>query len=94
MPPTFTLTDPVASPEHTSNAPAQSAKLMTIDGVPAVNAAGAGNNPSVNCVNPSSAALNDRDTAAYTTLHPPVAIATTSPNNGVIVPAAPGLPLE
>jgi len=49
MPPTLTVTDPVASPEHTSNAPEQSAKLITIDGVPAgANALGAGNNDCVN----------------------------------------------
>jgi hypothetical protein len=64
IPPTFVVTPPVASPEHMSNDPEQSAKLITIDGVPAVNAAGAANRPSVNWVNPSSVDLSDRDTAA------------------------------
>ena len=54
--------------------------LMTIDGVPLVNAAGAANRPSVNCVNPSSVPLNDRDTAAYNTLHGPAARLTTLPH--------------
>src|SRR6185436_5527034 len=95
IPPTLVTTEPVASPEQTSKAPEQSAKLIIIDGVPsAPNAAGAGNNPSVNCSKLTSPGTNDRDTAAYTTLPPPVANATTSPNSGVIVPAAPGAPLE
>ena len=46
IPPTFVDTDPVASPEQMSRAPEQSAKLITIDGVPAApNAPGAGNTP-------------------------------------------------
>src|SRR5215212_4057101 len=45
VPPTLVVTPPVASPEQTSKAPEQSAKLITIEGVPAVNAAGAGNRP-------------------------------------------------
>jgi hypothetical protein len=71
-----------AFPEHGSNAPEQSAKLITIDGVPvAPNALGAGNNPSVNCSKLTSPATNDRDTAAYSTLHGPDVIAMMSPNN-------------
>src|SRR6185503_19587237 len=95
FPPTFVVTAPVAAPEHTSNAPEQSAKLITIDGVPAApNADGAGNNPSVNCVAASSVPTSDLDTAAYRTLHGPVVMLTTSPKSGVSVPAAPGPPLE
>src|ERR1044072_3237280 len=94
VPPTLVLTAPSVSPEQTSNAPEQSAKLIIIEGVPLVNAAGAVNRPSVFCVNPSSAALNERATAAYSTLHGPVVMLATLPNNGVMVPAAPGLPLE
>src|SRR6185369_10095300 len=82
FPPTFVVTAPVASPEHTSNAPEQSAKLITIEGVPAApNADGAGNNPSVNCVAASSVATNDLETAAYNTLHGPAVIETMSPNS-------------
>jgi hypothetical protein len=54
---------------------------MIIDGVPAVNAGGAGNNPSVSRSSKLSVATNDLDTAAYNTLHSPVLIATMFPNN-------------
>ena len=85
IPPTFGSGGVIginAFPEHPSNAPEQSAKLITIDGVPAApNAAGAGNNPSVNCVKLTSPATNDADTAAYNTLHGPLAIAMMSPYN-------------
>src|SRR6266404_582685 len=82
IPPTLVVTDPVAIPEQTSNKPEQSAKLMIIEGVPvAPNALGAGNNPSVNCSKLTSPDTNDRDTAAYSTLHPPFLIATISPNS-------------
>jgi hypothetical protein len=59
-----------------SNAPEQSAKLITIDGVPEANALGAGNNPSV-----LSVPTSDFDTAAYNTLQGPVLIATMFPNS-------------
>src|SRR6185503_18482327 len=79
MPPTLTATLPVASPQQMSNAPEQSAKLITIEGVPAVNWAGAGNRPSVNWVNLSSVAISERESAAYNTLQAPVARLTTLP---------------
>src|SRR4030095_15392191 len=44
VPPPFVVTPPDALPEQTSNAPEQSAKLITIDGVGPI-AAGDGNNP-------------------------------------------------
>src|SRR5678815_3784907 len=45
-PPTFTLTDPDASPGQTAKAPGPSAELITVEGVPAVvDAAGAGDGP-------------------------------------------------
>src|SRR5436190_10912598 len=70
---------PTAGAVHVSNAPAQSAKLIIIDGV-APKADGFANKPSVTCVAASSVATADRDTAAYSTLHDPAAIATMFPN--------------
>jgi hypothetical protein len=85
IPPTFGsggVTGINAFPVHPSTAPEQSAKLITIDGVPAApNALGAGNNPSVNWSKLTSPATNDRDTAAYNTLHGPDVIAIMSPYN-------------
>jgi hypothetical protein len=72
---------PNAGEEHTSNAPEQSAKLMIIEGVPAGNALPAPNSPSVFCVPGSSVALNERDTAAYSTLQGPLANDTMLPNS-------------
>src|ERR687884_175896 len=68
VPPTLVVTPPVARPEQMSKAPEQSAKLMTIDGVPDVKAAGAGNSPSVSCSKLTSPATNERDTAANSAL--------------------------
>src|SRR5215470_1737118 len=79
VPATWVDTAPVATPEQRSNAPEQSAKLITIDGVPFANALGAGNNPSVNCSKLTAPRTNDRDTAAYSTLQPPEARLTISP---------------
>jgi hypothetical protein len=52
---------------------------MIIDGV-APSADGFANNPSVACVAASSVATADRDNAAYSVLHGPLAIATMFPN--------------
>src|SRR5688572_15626564 len=71
---------PTAGPvEHTSNVPEQSAKLIIIEGV-GPSAAGLVNSPCVNCSKLTAPGWNDADTAAYTTLHGPVAIAVTLPN--------------
>ena len=70
---------PTAGAVHESNPPEQSAKLIIIDGV-APKADGLANSPSVACVAPSSVPTDDRDTAAYSTLHGPAAIATMFPN--------------
>jgi hypothetical protein len=70
---------PTAGAVQESNPPAQSAKLIIIDGV-APSADGLANNPSVAWVAASSVATDDRDTAAYNTLQPPLAIATIFPN--------------
>src|SRR6476661_7401537 len=67
VPPTLVLMLPLATPEHMSKEPAQSAKLIIIDGVPALNWLGAGNNPCVNCSKLTGPATNDADTAAYNT---------------------------
>src|SRR5689334_19716466 len=64
VPPTLVPTAPLVSPEQTSKAPAQSAKLMIIDGVPEVKTAGAGNRPSVNCSKLTGPATKERETAA------------------------------
>jgi hypothetical protein len=65
-------------PLQPSNAPVQSAKLIIIDGV-GPSCAGLANSPSVACVAASSAATNDRATAAYRTLPGPVASAVMFP---------------
>src|SRR6476659_8890491 len=73
---------PKPGEEQLSNNPEQSAKLITIDGVPAApKALGAANKPWVNCSKLTGPATNDADTAAYSTLHPPLANATTSPHS-------------
>src|SRR5581483_9865558 len=82
VPPTFVVTPPVALPEQMSKAPEQSAKLMTIDGVPLVKALGAGNRPCVNCSKLTPPATNEADSAAYSALPSvPVANATMSPHS-------------
>src|SRR3989442_9831502 len=69
---------PIVSPVQPSNSPLQSAKLITIEGVPALpNALGAGNRPVVMASTPL--APSDADTAAYSTLQGPFVIATISP---------------
>src|SRR6266705_3680839 len=76
MPPI--LRPPPICPVKPSNSPLQSAKLITIDGVPALpNWLGAGNSPVVVASTPL--APSDADTAAYSTLQGPFVIATISP---------------
>src|SRR6185503_11466196 len=72
----------IVSPEQMSKLlePEQSAKLMIMEGVPAANAPGAANWPSVLRANPSSLATSERAIAAYITLHGPAARLTALPN--------------
>src|SRR5918992_915121 len=72
-PPTLVVTPPVATPEQPSNAPEQSAKLIIIDGV-AASPAALPNSPCVSCSKLTAPGWNDAATAAYSTLHGPVAI--------------------
>src|SRR5262249_51202646 len=78
--------NPGAGAEQESNAPAQSAKLMIIAGVGPPKAAGAGNSPCapVGRLVPVDAPAEPAR-AAYSTLHGPDAIDSTSPNS-VFVP--------
>src|SRR5687768_3705222 len=70
---------PAEGAVHESKAPEQSAKLITIEGVPLANAEGAVNGPCANCSKLTAPGTNDAATAAYNTLHGPAVMETMLP---------------